>query len=197
MTDEEAAELVALAQSGQPLARSNVIESHRRIVARLVKRYERTDLSSDERIRLGEQGLVIAIEKFDDTKGFTFSAYATWRIRQAITIGPGGVSGGAGVREPRSPLPPSGSEAAALSSRRQACWGSYDKASPTITHSSAPSHEVVAPTAQRRPSPRMPMRCKTVAARPSSMSSWPWRPMISVMISIGTETSNCTTSGTG
>ena len=115
MTDEEAAELVALAQSGQPLARSNVIESHRRIVARLVKRYERTDLSSDERIRLGEQGLVIAIEKFDDTKGFTFSAYATWRIRQAITIGPGGVSGGAGVREPTLPLPPSGSEAAALS----------------------------------------------------------------------------------
>jgi DNA-directed RNA polymerase specialized sigma subunit len=83
-------------------------------VARLTKQYARTDLSSDERIRLGEQGLPVAIEKFNLAKGFSFSTYATWQIRQAITMGLGGGGGEAGVREPRTPQPSSGSESAAL-----------------------------------------------------------------------------------
>ena len=86
--------------------------SHRRIVARLTKQYTRTDLSSDERIRLGEHGLEVAIDKFNRSKGFSFSTYATWRIRQAITMGLGG--GGAAMREPGTPKPSSGSGSAAL-----------------------------------------------------------------------------------
>jgi DNA-directed RNA polymerase sigma subunit (sigma70/sigma32) len=114
LADSEAAELVALAQRGDLPARSELMVSHRRIVARLAKQYTRTEVSSDERIRLGEQGLVVAIEKFDLAKGFRFSTYATWRIRQAITMGLGGAGGEAGVREPRTPQPSSGSESAAL-----------------------------------------------------------------------------------
>lgn len=114
LADSEAAELVALAQRGDLRARSELLVSHRRIVARLAQRYARTDVSCDERIRLGEQGLAVAIEKFDLAKGFRFSTYATWRIRQAITMGLGGAGGEAGVRGPRTPQPSSGSESAAL-----------------------------------------------------------------------------------
>jgi DNA-directed RNA polymerase sigma subunit (sigma70/sigma32) len=80
----------------------------------VAKQYARTDLSADERIRLGEQGLVVAIEKFDLGQRFSFSTYATWWIRQAITRGLGGEGGGAGVREPRTPQPSSGAASAAL-----------------------------------------------------------------------------------
>ena len=54
---------------------------------------------------MGEKGLEVAIEKFNHAKGFSFSTYATWRIRQAITLGLGGGGGGAAVREPRDPPP--------------------------------------------------------------------------------------------
>jgi DNA-directed RNA polymerase sigma subunit (sigma70/sigma32) len=114
MDDPQAAELVALAQGGDLRARAELMVSHRRIVVRLAKQYTRADLSSDERIRLGETGLDVAIEKFNLAKGFSFSTYATWRIRQAITMGLGGGGGGATVREPREPEPSSGSGSAAL-----------------------------------------------------------------------------------
>ncbi len=114
MPDPEMAERVALAQRGDLHARAELTVSHRRIVARMAKKYARADLSFDERIRRGEQGLVIAIEKFDLAKGFLFSTYAVWWIRQAITMGLGGGSGGAGVREPITPRPSSCSESASL-----------------------------------------------------------------------------------
>ena len=114
MDDPQAAEFVALAQGGDLHARAELIASHRRIVAKLAKRYTRAGLSCDELIRLGEKGLEVAIEKFNPAKGFSFSTYATWRIRQAITLGLGGGGGGAAVREPRDPEPSSGSGSAAL-----------------------------------------------------------------------------------
>ena len=114
MTDSEAAGLVALAQGGDLHAHAQLIGSHRRIVARLAKRYTHTGLTSDERTRLGERGLGVAIEKFKPAKGFSFPTYATWWIRQAITMGLGGVGGGAAVPEPRAPQPPPGSASAAL-----------------------------------------------------------------------------------
>jgi DNA-directed RNA polymerase sigma subunit (sigma70/sigma32) len=113
MADSEAAGLAALAQGGDLQARAELIGPHRRIVARLAKRYTRTNLSPDEGIRLVEQGLVIAIEKFNPTKGSSFSTYATWWIRQAITTGLGGGDGDP-VRDPREPEPSSGSGSAAL-----------------------------------------------------------------------------------
>jgi RNA polymerase primary sigma factor len=90
MGDSEAAELVALAQGGDRDAHFQLMASHRRIVARLVKQYSRSGLTSEDRIQLGEQGLGLAINKFNLTKGFSFSTYATWWIRQAITTGLGG-----------------------------------------------------------------------------------------------------------
>lgn len=114
IADSAAAERVALAQSGDPHAHAQLMVSHRRIVAKLAKRYAETGLSSGERIRLGEQGLGIAIEKFSPAKGFSFSTYATWWIRQAITMGLGGDGGGAAEPEPRAPKPSPGSASAAL-----------------------------------------------------------------------------------
>jgi DNA-directed RNA polymerase sigma subunit (sigma70/sigma32) len=114
MSAPEAAERVGLAQAGNLRASTKLMTSHRRIVAKLTKTYARTGLSFDERIRLGEQGLVLAIQRFTLAKGFPFSTYATWWIRQSITKGLGGPDGQAGVREPRTPQPSSGSEPAAL-----------------------------------------------------------------------------------
>ncbi len=114
MADSDAAELAALAQGGDPDAHTRLLNSHRRIVARLADRYAPSGLSLEERIRLGEQGLGVAIEKFNVAKGFSFSTYATWWIRQAITRGFGGNAGGAPVREPVSPGPTPGSASAAV-----------------------------------------------------------------------------------
>lgn len=114
MAAAAAAQLVAQAQDGDRRAQRDLIASHRRIVARAAERYARTGLSRDERIRLGEQGLEAAIEKFKPAKGFSFSTYATWWVRQAMTKGIGGADGGAGVHEPMSPLPSAGSGSVAL-----------------------------------------------------------------------------------
>jgi RNA polymerase primary sigma factor len=114
MAAPAAAQLVAQAQDGDRRAQLQLITSHRRIVARAAERNARSGLSSDERIRLGEQGLEAAIERFTPAKGFSFSTYATWWVGQAITKGIGGAGGGAGVREPMSPLPSAGSGSIAL-----------------------------------------------------------------------------------
>jgi RNA polymerase nonessential primary-like sigma factor len=114
MADSVAGEQVALAQGGDLHAQAQLMVSHRRIVAKLAKRYAETGLSPDERIRLGEQGLGIAIVKFDPGKGFSFPTYATWWIRQAITMGLGDDGDGAVVTEPRTPKPSPGSASAAL-----------------------------------------------------------------------------------
>ena len=107
MADSEAAKFKAHAQGGDRDAHDQLMVSHRRIVARLAKQYAQGGLSSEELIRFGEQGLGVAIEKFNLSKGFSFSTYATWWIRQAITRGFGDGSG-ASVREPRAPRPSSG-----------------------------------------------------------------------------------------
>lgn len=99
---------------GQPRARARLIESHRRIVARVAKKYAPSNLPSAQRIRLGEQGLGQAIDRFELSKGFTFSTYATWQIRQAILGGTNDGGGTAGVREPRAPRPVPGLDAPSL-----------------------------------------------------------------------------------
>ncbi|MGZ9931470.1 sigma-70 family RNA polymerase sigma factor [Streptomyces sp. NC-S4] len=77
-------ELEALAAEGER-AKEVFIRSNLRLVVAVARRYPRSGLPLLDLIQEGNAGLVRAVEKFDYTKGFKFSTYATWWIRQAIT----------------------------------------------------------------------------------------------------------------
>nr|AAA26765.1 principal sigma-like factor [Streptomyces lavendulae subsp. lavendulae]prf//1920369C RNA polymerase:SUBUNIT=sigma [Kitasatospora aureofaciens] len=77
-------ELEALAAEGER-AKEVFIRSNLRLVVAVVRRYPRSGLPLLDLIQEGNAGLVRAVEKFDYAKGFKFSTYATWWIRQAIT----------------------------------------------------------------------------------------------------------------
>ncbi|MGP3928226.1 sigma-70 family RNA polymerase sigma factor [Streptomyces sp. 8N616] len=77
-------ELVTLAREGER-AKDVFIRSNLRLVVAVARRYPRSGLPLLDLIQEGNAGLVRAVEKFDYTKGFKFSTYATWWIRQAIT----------------------------------------------------------------------------------------------------------------
>ncbi|KUJ70120.1 RNA polymerase subunit sigma [Streptomyces albus subsp. albus] len=78
------AELEAIAAEGAR-AKDIFIRSNLRLVVAVARRYPRSGLPLLDLIQEGNAGLVRAVEKFDYTKGFKFSTYATWWIRQAIT----------------------------------------------------------------------------------------------------------------
>ncbi|ANZ18120.1 RNA polymerase sigma factor RpoD/SigA [Streptomyces noursei] len=78
------AELEALAAEGDR-AKDVFIRSNLRLVVAVARRYPRSGLPLLDLIQEGNAGLVRAVEKFDYAKGFKFSTYATWWIRQAIT----------------------------------------------------------------------------------------------------------------
>ena len=77
-------ELTLLAEDGHR-ARSHLTEANLRLVVSLAKRYTGRGLLFLDLIQEGNTGLIRAVEKFDYAKGFKFSTYATWWIRQAIT----------------------------------------------------------------------------------------------------------------
>ncbi|MEU4096388.1 sigma-70 family RNA polymerase sigma factor [Streptomyces sp. NPDC026673] len=77
-------ELEAIAAAGAR-AKDVFIRSNLRLVVAVARRYPRSGLPLLDLIQEGNAGLVRAVEKFDYTKGFKFSTYATWWIRQAIT----------------------------------------------------------------------------------------------------------------
>ncbi|MFF4158351.1 RNA polymerase sigma factor RpoD/SigA [Streptomyces sp. NPDC001678] len=77
-------ELAAIAAAGAR-AKDVFIKSNLRLVVAVARRYPRSGLPLLDLIQEGNAGLVRAVEKFDYTKGFKFSTYATWWIRQAIT----------------------------------------------------------------------------------------------------------------
>jgi RNA polymerase primary sigma factor len=84
--DPRRAELVVVAERGER-ARRKMIESNLRLVVSIARRFSATGLPLGDLVQEGNLGLLRAVEKFDWRKGFKFSTYATWWIRQAIARG--------------------------------------------------------------------------------------------------------------
>ena len=85
LTNEEEQELSERMAKGDISARKRLSEANLRLVVSIAKRYVGRGMQFLDLIQEGNLGLIKAVEKFDHTKGFKFSTYATWWIRQAIT----------------------------------------------------------------------------------------------------------------
>ncbi|MFN8658736.1 MAG: sigma-70 family RNA polymerase sigma factor [Candidatus Obscuribacterales bacterium] len=85
LTGKEEIELARAARTGDERARQRLIQSNLRLVVSIARRYTNRGLTFLDLIQEGSMGLMRATEKFDPEKGFKFSTYATWWIRQAIT----------------------------------------------------------------------------------------------------------------
>ena len=85
LSSDEEVELAVLISDGNEFAKKRLTEANLRLVVSIAKRYVGRGMHFLDLIQEGNVGLIKAVEKFDHSKGFKFSTYATWWIRQAIT----------------------------------------------------------------------------------------------------------------